>query len=135
MSEQTSMLDTLAFYCSSLSGDLWAAESPKDKESILQNYLAKVDKEFTTVADFKSGSVLYTFQDILLYLFLLCRSRVVQCHGTTAIEILKGKNRYFGLFHLLLYQLFAHPPGPEALREAVPCGQRCRHHWSSFSQI
>lgn len=58
MSEQTSMLDTLAFYCSSLSGDLWAAENPKDKEVILQNYLGKVDKEFTTVADFKSGEFL-----------------------------------------------------------------------------
>lgn len=56
MSDQTSMLDALSFSCSSLSGDLWAAESPKEKETILQSYLEKVDKEFTTVADFKSGN-------------------------------------------------------------------------------
>lgn len=55
MNDNAAMLDNLAFNCSTLSGDLWAADSSKDKEKILMSYLQKVDKELGTIADFKDG--------------------------------------------------------------------------------
>lgn len=55
MNDNAVMLDNLAFNCSTLSGDLWAAESSKDKDKILMSYLQKVDKEIGAITDFKDG--------------------------------------------------------------------------------